>query len=210
MLVRHFMATDLFTLVPDQSCREALAAFRLRRIRRAPVVEAERLTGIVSERDLLHILPGTCAQASTQAGEASMSLAVCHVMRTDVVTVDPNDYLTTAARLMLKHRIGGIPVVHEGRLRGIITESDIFKALYGILTPPGGMRVIFEELQPPSGGIDYAGMCARQHLRLHTFLKFPRPGGGAMVYLCAEGDGTEAFVRELWGLSCRVVSVESG
>ncbi len=116
--------------------------------------------------------------------------------------------LTPIYDIMLKHRIGGIPVVHEGRLRGIITESDIFKALYSILTPPGGMRVIFEELPAPSGGVDYAGMCARQHLRLHTFLKYPRPGGGAMVYLCAEGDGAEAFVRELWARSCRVVSAE--
>jgi acetoin utilization protein AcuB len=208
MLVRHFMATDVFTLAPDQTCREALAAFRQRRIRRAPVVEADRLIGIVSERDLLHILPGTCAQASTQAGEASMVLAVRHVMHTELITAEPNDHLTTAARLMLKHRIGGIPVVHEGRLRGIITESDIFKALYGILTPPGGMRVIFEEVPPRSGEIDYAGMCARHYLRLHTFLKYPGPEGGAMVYLCAEGDGAEAFVRELWTRSCRVVSVE--
>ena len=156
MLVRHFMAADPFTLAPDDACHAALAAFKVRKIRRAPVMEGGRLVGIVSERDLLHILPGTCAQASTKAGEASMALEVRHVMHAEVVTVEPNDHLAKAASLMLRNRIGGVPVVHEGKLKGIITESDVFKALYAILTPSSGVTIVFEELaQTTSAAIDY-------------------------------------------------------
>ena len=209
MLVRHFMAADPFTLAPDQTCQAALAAFHGRKIRRAPVVEGKRLVGIVSERDLLHILPGTCAQASTQAGEDSMALEVRHVMRTEIVTVAPNDHLAKAASLMLRNRIGGLPVVHDGRLKGIITESDIFKALYALLTPPAGVTIVFEELpQTADAEVDYAGLCIKHRLRIHSLLKYPKPGGGAMYYLCVDGENEDAFIRELWARSHQVVFVE--
>jgi acetoin utilization protein AcuB len=207
MLVRHFMAADPFTLAPGQTCQAALAVFNVRKIRRAPVVEDNRLVGIVSERDLLHILPGTCAQASTQAGEDCLALEVRHVMRTEVVTVAPNDHLAKAASLMLRNRIGGLPVVHDGRLKGIITESDIFKALYAILTPPAGVTIVFEEL-PQTAEVDYAGLCIKHRLRIHSLLKHPKPGGGAMYYLCVDGKNEDAFIRELWARSNQVVFVE--
>ena len=81
------MTSDVFTLSPAQLCHEALTEFRSRKIRRAPVMENGRLVGIVSERDLLHILPGTCGQASTPAGEDGMALPVRNIMVTDVATL---------------------------------------------------------------------------------------------------------------------------
>lgn len=209
MLVRHFMATDPYTLSPDQSCQEALAAFNARKIRRAPVVDERRLVGIVSERDLLHILPGTCAQASTQAGEDTMALEVRHVMRTEVVTVSPNDHLAKAASLMLRNRIGGLPVVHDDRLKGIITESDIFKALYAVLTPAKGVTIVFEELpHSAAADTDYAGLCIKHRLRLQSLLRYPKPEGGAMYYLCADGKDEDRFVGELRARSIQVIAVD--
>jgi acetoin utilization protein AcuB len=93
VLVRHFMTSDLYTLSSNRTCYEALAEFRRRKIRRAPVVENGRLAGIVSERDLLHVLPGTCGQASTLAGEDGMTLPVRNIMTVDVATLGPNDHL---------------------------------------------------------------------------------------------------------------------
>ncbi|MGE5257466.1 MAG: CBS domain-containing protein [Hyphomicrobiales bacterium] len=209
MLVRCFMTGDVFTLSPDQSCHEALAEFRRRRIRRAPVMDNGRLVGIVSERDLLHILPGTYAQASCQAGEDTMTLPVRHIMRTEVVTLGLNDHLAKAASLMLKNRIGGVPVVHEGKLKGIITESDVFKALYLILTSSPGSIVIFEEpAQAAQANHDYAGLCFQHGCRLHTLLRYPQPGGGAMYYLGIEGRNVDAVISGLWAMSNRVVWTE--
>ncbi len=209
MLVRHFMATDPYTLSPDQSCQSALAAFTARKIRRAPVIDANRLVGIVSERDLLHILPGTCAQASTQAGEDTLALPVRHVMRTEVVTVAPNDHLAKAASLMLRNRIGGLPVVHDDRLKGIITESDIFKALYAVLTPSKGVTIVFEELsQTAAADVDYSGICIRHRLRLLSLLRYPKPDGGAMYYLCVEGKDEDGFIGELRARSNQVIAVD--
>jgi acetoin utilization protein AcuB len=209
MLVRRFMTNDVFTLSPGQACREALAEFRRRKIRRAPVMDGDQLVGIVSERDLLHILPGTYAQASCQAGEDSMALAVRHIMRTQVVTLGLNDHLAKAASLMLKNRIGGVPVVHDGKLRGIITESDVFKALYVMLTSSTGSIVIFEEpAQVALSNQDYAGLCLKHGCRVHTLLRYPQPSGGAMYYLCLEGQNVDSVIGGLWAMSNQVVWTE--
>ena len=63
MLVRNFMVSDVVTLSPDQTCHAALQELQRCKVRRAPVVQNNKLVGIVSERDLLRVLPGTCAQA---------------------------------------------------------------------------------------------------------------------------------------------------
>jgi acetoin utilization protein AcuB len=209
VLVRYFMTSDLYTLSPEQTCQEALAEFRRRNIRRAPVVESGQLIGIVSERDLLHVLPGTCGQASTSAGEDGMALPLRHIMVTEVVTLGPNDHLAKAASLMLKKRIGGVPVVHEGRLKGIITESDVFKAMYLILTSSAGSIVIFEETpQTSQANHDYAGLCHKHGCRLQTLLRHPKPNGSVMYYLCLTGKNVEAFIHNLWAMSNQVVWTE--
>lgn len=209
MLVRHFMTTDLFTLSPEQTCREALAEFKRRRIRRAPVVAGGKLVGIVSERDLLRVLPGTCGEASTTAGEDGMEVPVRDIMIANMATVGPNDPLAKAADLMLKKRIGGLPVLQDGKLKGIITESDVFKALHAILTSGTGATIIFEEPgRPAEGDRDYAGLCLKHGCRLHTFLRYPKLGGVTMYFLRMEGKTAEAVVRALWAMGNKVLWTE--
>ncbi len=209
MLVRNFMASDVVTLSPDQTCQEALQELRRCKVRRAPVVLNNKLVGIVSERDLLRVLPGTCAQASTLAGEAGMDLPVRDIMRTAVITLSPNDHLKRAASVMLRHRIGGVPVVQGGQLKGIITESDIFKAFYGILTSPRGWIILFEEpAQIADAQHDYVKLCLEHGCRIHTVLKYPNSTGATMYYLCIEGENIDAFVGKLRAMSNQVMLVE--
>jgi acetoin utilization protein AcuB len=209
MLVRNFMASDVLTLSPDQTCHEALQELRRCKVRRAPVVQNNKLVGIVSERDLFRVMPGTCAQASTVAGEAGMDLPVRDIMRTQVITLSPSDHLKQAASIMLKHKIGGVPVVQGGQLKGIITESDIFKAFYAILTSNRGWIVLFEEpAELADAQHDYVKICLEHDCRIHTVLKYPTSTGATMYYLCAEGENVDAFVRKLWAMSNQVVLVE--
>jgi acetoin utilization protein AcuB len=209
MLVRNYMASDVVTLSPDQTCQEALQELRRCKVRRAPVVLNKKLVGIVSERDLLRVLPGTCAQASTLAGEAGMDLPLRDIMRTAVITVSPNDHLKQAASIMLRHRIGGVPVVQGGRLRGIITESDIFKAFYEILTSPRGRVILFEEpAQLAAEQHDYVKVCLEYDCRVHTVLKYLTSTGSTMYYLCIEGENIDAFVGKLRAMSNQLMLVE--
>jgi acetoin utilization protein AcuB len=209
MLVRNFMVSDVITLSPDQTCHAALQELRRCKVRRAPVVQNNKLVGIVSERDLLRVMPGTCAQASTMAGEAGMDLPVRDIMRTQVITLSPSDHLRQAASIMLKHRIGGVPVLQGGQLKGIITESDIFKAFYAILTSTQGWIILFEEpAQLADAQHDYVKLCLEHGCRIHTVLKYSTPTGATMYYLCVEGENVDAFVRSLWAMSNQVVLVE--
>lgn len=209
MLVRNFMASDVVTLSPDQTCHEALQELQRCKVRRAPVVQNNKLVGIVSERDLIRVMPGTCAQASTMAGEAGMDLPVRNIMHTQVITLSPSDHLKQAASIMLKHKIGGVPVVQGGQIKGIITESDIFKAFYGILASTRGWTILFEEpAELADAQHDYVKLCLEHGCRIHTALKYPTSAGATMYYLCIEGENVDAFVRKLWAMSNQVVMVE--
>ncbi|CAG1004732.1 A-adding tRNA nucleotidyltransferase [Burkholderiales bacterium] len=118
MLVRERMSSPVVTIPRDADYQGALALMQEKRLRRLPVVDRDRrLVGIVAERDLL--------LAATRYPRAGVDVG--EFMATRLVTATPGMDLTGAARLMLEHRVGGLPVLDNGALVGIITESDIFR-----------------------------------------------------------------------------------
>ena len=135
MLVRERMTKHVLTVKPNAPVDETLRRMRLEKIRRFPVVDNEgRLVGIVSERDLLYAAPSPATSLSVYELHYLYSrIKVEQVMTRDVITVNYDDPIEEAARLMVDHRIGGLPVMREGELVGIITETDIFKAFMEML-----------------------------------------------------------------------------
>jgi len=135
MLVRERMSKHVLTVKPNAPVDETLRRMRLEKVRRFPVVDNEgRLVGIVSERDLLYAAPSPATSLSVYELHYLYSrIKVEQVMTRDVVTVNYDDPIEEAARLMVDHRIGGLPVMREGELVGIITETDIFKAFMEML-----------------------------------------------------------------------------
>ncbi len=209
MLVRYFMTPEVITLSPEQKCLEALHYLRRHRIRRAPVLENDQLVGMISERDLYRVLPQTLWQAS-QEGEASINISVKDVMTTNVHVLSPNDHLETAALQMLKHKIGAMPVVKEGQVKGLITESDIFKAMWNILSHKTSYRILFfdKDRDTDKEPNDYIELCLKHHCVVQTFLSCPKPDGGYMHYLCVQGTGGDNLIKDLWSHSCEVIIVE--
>jgi len=210
MLVRYFITPRIIILTPDQTCYEAYHAFKEHRIRRAPVVDDDRLVGIVSERDLYRILPRTPWQVSQEEGKSHMDMPVRNIMTAPVHVLSPNDHIETAARMMLKHRIGGIPVLKEGHVMGLITESDIFRAMWGILSYRASCRILFFERESATAKFsnDYIALCFRHHCRVHTFLSYPEPDGRHMHYLCVQGGDIDSLINDLWSHSCEIIVVE--
>lgn len=135
MLVRERMTKHVLTVKPNAPVDETLRRMRLEKVRRFPVVDNEgKLVGIVSERDLLYAAPSPATSLSVYELHYLYSrIKVEQVMTRDVVTVNYDDPIEEAARLMVDHRIGGLPVMREGELVGIITETDIFKAFMEML-----------------------------------------------------------------------------
>lgn len=125
MRVRDVMTSPVHTIGPDAPAWEALALMRGHRIRRLPVVEDGRLVGIVTWTDLVRVRPPALG-GRWHVPNLAAGAQVRHVMSTAVVVVDPEMPVQDAAALMQRHKFGGLPVVDQGRLVGIVTESDLF------------------------------------------------------------------------------------
>lgn len=134
MLVKERMTSPVIKITPDTSVQDALELMRENKIRRLPVVERGKLVGIVTERDLLYATPSPATTLSIQEMHYVLSkLPVREVMSSPVITVTEDTPLEEAARLMADKKIGGLPVVRDGEVVGIITESDIFKVFMEML-----------------------------------------------------------------------------
>ena len=135
MLVHERMGKHPLTVKPDAPVDATLKRMKEERIRRFPVVGNEgELVGIVSETDLLYAAPSPATSLSVYEMHYLYSrIEVRQVMTEDVITVEHDDPIEEAARLMIDHRIGGLPVMRDGNLVGIITETDIFKAFMEML-----------------------------------------------------------------------------
>ncbi|MCL4857973.1 MAG: CBS domain-containing protein [Caldilineaceae bacterium] len=137
MQVQDYMSSPAITVTAETPFQDALKLMQASKIRRLPVVDsANRLVGIVSERDLLHASPSPATSLSVwELNYLLWRLTVRDIMTEKVVAVAPTTPLVEAARLMVEKKIGGLPVVDEqDRIVGVITETDIFKRFVAMAT----------------------------------------------------------------------------
>jgi acetoin utilization protein AcuB len=141
------MSCHPVTINADVPITEALRVMRERQVRRLPVLDQEgRMIGIVSEKDLLYASPSPATSLSIYEMHYLLSrLRVTELMTTEVVITTPDTPLEEAARIMTDNKIGGLPVMEEGKLVGIITETDIFKVFLELLgARDKGLRLTLE------------------------------------------------------------------
>jgi acetoin utilization protein AcuB len=129
MLVGERMSHPVFTVHPETPIQDALNLMRKEHIRRAPVVDKRgRMIGIVSEMDLLNASPSDATSLSVwELNYLVSKITVEQVMSKEVITVGEDTPIEEAARIMIDNQIGGLPVMREGELVGMITETDLFK-----------------------------------------------------------------------------------
>lgn len=130
--VSEIMREEVVTLTPKETLDLTQDVMNLGRVRHMPVLEGERLIGIVSRRDLLEASMSKALDFDAAARRTFLrSVEVGEVMAKDLVTVDPDVTLAEAARLMVKRQIGCLPVVGpEDRLLGLVTETDLLSVAY--------------------------------------------------------------------------------
>jgi acetoin utilization protein AcuB len=135
MFVKERMTRQPMVAGPDLPVADALNLMRQQRIRRLPVVDkGGSLIGIVSDRDLLQASPSPATSLSVWEITYLLSrITVNKVMTSKVITVTEDTPLEDAARIMADNKIGGLPVVTDGVLVGIITETDLFKLFLELL-----------------------------------------------------------------------------
>ena len=171
MFVRNWMSSPVVTLPAKTRAIDALELMQAKKIRRIPVMESDRLTGILTLGDLQAVLgmqEHSVRRAATLLGD---------IMTRGVHTVAPDDPLERASRVMLDHDVAGLPVVEGDRVVGIITESDIFRAFTRIMgIVERGVRVV---LTIPEG-VDLMDHLSRRTagMAVRSLAVYPSQEGG--------------------------------
>jgi acetoin utilization protein AcuB len=134
MLVKDRMTSEPVTITPFASFPEAFRIMREKGIRHLPVMEEGKLVGVVARTDLLHASPSMAKTLSVfEMNYLLANLHVQEVMSSPAITVPEDAPLEEVARLMVDKKIGCLPVMRDGTMVGLITETDIFETFVEIL-----------------------------------------------------------------------------
>ena len=129
MHVKYWMTPRVITASPEEGLKGAWKLLKEHGIRHLPVLEEGRLVGIVTDRDLRQAFPSRATALEIHELLYLLDrVTLREIMTKEVVTVTPDLSIPQAARLLLEHKIGGLPVLEDGRLVGILTETDVLKA----------------------------------------------------------------------------------
>jgi acetoin utilization protein AcuB len=129
MKVRELMTGGLVCVTPETPVVEARQTMLTKQIRHLLVTEDRRLLGIVTDRDIRLNLPSQATSLSVwEMNYLLARLTVGEVMTKGVIVIGPDREAREAARLMMDHKIGALPVVDDDHLIGIVTETDILRA----------------------------------------------------------------------------------
>lgn len=138
--VRSRMKTELVTLGATEKLREAVRLELQRKIRHIPIVDvAGKLVGIVTDRDIKRALPSplTGSLAREEYDSVLDETELQKVMTRDPASVSPDTTLADAVQLMYEKKIGGLPVVENGKLVGIFTQTDALALCLELLKKAG-------------------------------------------------------------------------
>ena len=135
MLVKDRMTPDPVTITTSTSFPDAYRIMREKKIRHLPVLDEKgELVGVVARADLLHASPSSATTLSVfEINYLLANLHVGEVMSSPPVTVPEDAPLEEAAKAMVKNKIGCLPVVRDGLLVGMLTETDVFETFVEIL-----------------------------------------------------------------------------
>ncbi|MFQ5501487.1 MAG: CBS domain-containing protein [Phycisphaerae bacterium] len=128
--VTDHMSRPVVTLLPGDGFRHAVRTMQARGHRHIPIVEDNRLVGIVSDRDMRRALLTREIESEDVAAQGLKShndIAMRDIMTNEVVTINPPATLAEVADTLVTHKFGALPVTSQGELVGIITEADLLR-----------------------------------------------------------------------------------
>jgi len=175
MLIKDIVQRDLATVTPKASLGEVLRILNRNEVRHVPVVEDERLVGIISDRDIKAAL----ALSLGPGGEPIHRMAG-QIMTRDPETIAPMVAVEAAARIMVTKRISALPVTEQGRLTGIVTETDLLRLLshaMGALEPSSRVDVIVPGAGSAVSVSDVISLVEATGIRISSVMTWTMPAG---------------------------------
>lgn len=138
MRVGQIMKTNVVTIAPNKRVGQALRLMKKHNIRHLPVVQDDKMVGWITSRVLREVLLASMLEIIT----------VGDVMIQAPITVTPDTSVEEAARLLYENKIGGMPVMEEGKLVGVITTMDLlaaFLSMLGLLRGSSRLDLLLED-----------------------------------------------------------------
>ncbi|MDW7675728.1 MAG: CBS domain-containing protein [Bacillota bacterium] len=130
MRVDNYMTANVITIDQDSKFIEAMEKMEQHQIRHLLVMDGEKLVGIVTLTDLYRVSPSPAnALSNHELPYLLDKLKVKHFMTKKLEIINPLDSIKVAAKQMLENRISCLPVINDGRLVGVITETDVLRAI---------------------------------------------------------------------------------
>lgn len=192
MYVKNFMSTPVVSVSPNDTIADTLALMREKQINRMPVVDKGKVVGLVTDGDLREISPSPATTLSIfELNYLVAKTAIREVAVKHVISCTPNTKIEDAALLMREHKIGGLPVVEDGRLVGMITQTDIFDAFLdtlGFRSP--GQRVVVETKDEVGVISDMSAIIKDYNVNIASLALFHRSHD--MVQILARLNGEQA------------------
>ncbi|MEB2283536.1 MAG: hypothetical protein B6D46_07180 [Polyangiaceae bacterium UTPRO1] len=214
MTVDLWMTRNLVTIAPTITISAAARVMTQHKVRRLVVVDADhRVVGMVSAGDVARAFPPDLNPASAIVTDRSVPAPVASIMTRKVATIGSGAPIEEAARLLRDRKIGAVPVLQGTRLAGIITESDLFRALVEMGAPgEPGVRVTFELDEGEDAVAAMLELCRGYDVRIAGILSFhhrdARTGDRRRLgVLRLAGDVPEAVVDAIWRSHRRVFTV---
>lgn len=134
MYVKNRMTKNPITIAANAPITDAVALMKEKNLRRVPVVDGERIVGVLTQGDIQTVSPTKATSLSIfEINYLLSKLTVKDAMTKTPITIESDSLLEEAAVIMRQKRIGTLPVTEKGKLVGIITESDIFDAFIDLL-----------------------------------------------------------------------------
>ena len=137
LTVADVMTKDPLTLGPEDSLMQAVEVMRKRGIRRLPVVVADTLVGLLAEGDLKRAQPSALSDSEEEFVKVMDETPISRIMIQNPMTITEHVPLLDAAQTLHTTKFGALPVLRDGKLVGILTDSDLVGGLVGLLSQGG-------------------------------------------------------------------------
>lgn len=200
MRVMDRMRRSPVTVNQSDTLHHAIKTLETWKIRHLPVVEGDRLVGIISDRDVKRAAPSPLDLETVEEFITLTSgVTVKEIMAKDVVTISQHAPIEEAAVLMCERRIGALPVVHDRRLVGIITETDVL----GVLTEMMGASHTASRVEieiPASPGVltEVIRIVESQHVEIASLVTLPaREGARRLLIMRLRTINADPVIRVL-------------
>lgn len=211
MFVRNRMTANPITVNKKTTIAEALELMRENKIRRLPVLDRGKLVGIVTDRDLSEVSPSPATSLSVF--ELNYLLAKTRIgdilpKHQTVYTIAPDAFLEEAALLMRDHQIGGVPVVENDQLVGIITETNIFDALIDIMgLRQEGTRIHLNVDDRPGVLADVSQVIKKFGGNITHIVSYNKPDGKSDLLIRLNMGDSDCIMMELKKQGYEVLSI---